>query len=264
MKFLAKKIRKVFSDKVIKNIYDINIVICSILSLMTLFLDYVPGMDINRPPYSYVDSFTLAVFTVDYFGRMIIADDKIAFVKNNIFDLLAIIPFSSIFGSLRLVRAFSILPRFAIFLRFVGIAGRFAENLKRFLKVNGLIYLIIVSTIVLVTAAISYSLAEHVSIANAFWWAIVTATTVGYGDISPHTFVGRAASIALMLIGIGIVGTLTSSISSFFNGTGNDQDKKIDKILENMTELKKENEELNKKIDKLQEQKDDKTNNQQK
>ena len=53
-------------------------------------------------------------------------------------------------------------------------------------------------------------------IKNSFWWAIVTLTTVGYGDYSPETFSGRALAIILMLSGIGLVSTVTGSISSIF------------------------------------------------
>lgn len=52
---------------------------------------------------------------------------------------------------------------------------------------------------------------------DALWWAIVTTTTVGYGDISPTTPIGRVLAVTLMLVGIGIIGTLTSSITSYFN-----------------------------------------------
>ncbi len=51
---------------------------------------------------------------------------------------------------------------------------------------------------------------------NAFWWTIVTITTVGYGDYAPQSFYGRILAIFLMLAGIGLVSTVTGSISSIF------------------------------------------------
>ena len=54
------------------------------------------------------------------------------------------------------------------------------------------------------------------NLTNSFWWAIVTITTVGYGDYSPSSFLGRSLAIILMLSGIGLVSTVTGSISSIF------------------------------------------------
>jgi voltage-gated potassium channel Kch len=51
---------------------------------------------------------------------------------------------------------------------------------------------------------------------DALWWAIVTVTTVGYGDVSPATAEGRLIAVALMLIGIGVISALTATIASFF------------------------------------------------
>lgn len=51
---------------------------------------------------------------------------------------------------------------------------------------------------------------------DAFWWATVTATTVGYGDISPETSAGRLVAVLLMLVGIGTIGMLTASIATYF------------------------------------------------
>ena len=54
------------------------------------------------------------------------------------------------------------------------------------------------------------------SLGDAFWWAIVTATTVGYGDISPTTSQGRIIAVVLMLVGIGVIGAFTATVASFF------------------------------------------------
>jgi voltage-gated potassium channel len=56
---------------------------------------------------------------------------------------------------------------------------------------------------------------EFASFSDAMWWGIVTLTTVGYGDITPITSVGRWAGVVLMVTGIGIIGTLAGSLSSF-------------------------------------------------
>lgn len=72
------------------------------------------------------------------------------------------------------------------------------------------------SVTILFIASTLYSLAENVSLPNSIWWAITTTTTVGYGDISPKTFVGKLAAVLLMFVGIGLIGMLTSTITNFF------------------------------------------------
>ncbi|KRM97608.1 hypothetical protein FC19_GL001655 [Liquorilactobacillus aquaticus DSM 21051] len=44
---------------------------------------------------------------------------------------------------------------------------------------------------------------ENVPLSESFWWAIATATTVGYGDVSPHTAIGKLTAVMLMFVGIG-------------------------------------------------------------
>lgn len=53
------------------------------------------------------------------------------------------------------------------------------------------------------------------SLDDALWWAVVTTTTVGYGDISPTTGEGRIVAVLLMLVGIGVIGAFTATVASF-------------------------------------------------
>lgn len=90
-----------------------------------------------------------------------------------------------------------------------------------------------------------YSVSESVSFGESLWWAIATATTVGYGDISPHTVIGKFAAVLLMFIGIGFIGMLTSSITTYFTNKDDNNDKQ-DKILEKLDKLQQELDELKK------------------
>ncbi len=56
----------------------------------------------------------------------------------------------------------------------------------------------------------------EVPFSDALWWSVVTATTVGYGDISPASPGGRIAGVVLMLVGIGFLGVLTATIAGVF------------------------------------------------
>lgn len=65
------------------------------------------------------------------------------------------------------------------------------------------------------------------SILDGIWWSFVTATTVGYGDISPDTPIGRIIASVLMILGIGLISSLTSTITAcFFQKHEHKQDSK--------------------------------------
>ena len=83
---------------------------------------------------------------------------------------------------------------------------------QRYLRIEN--YPLVLATVLIGAAAVRYF--EQMGFYDALWWAFVTATTVGYGDISPSTAGGRIVAIMLMLVGIGFISTLTGTIASFF------------------------------------------------
>ena len=80
------------------------------------------------------------------------------------------------------------------------------------------------------------------SFPDALWWAIVTITTVGYGNQEPVTFFGRIVAVMLMITGVGFFGAIAANLAAFF--VRKDEDAKIDK-------LQKDINSINKKLDKL-------------
>jgi voltage-gated potassium channel len=52
----------------------------------------------------------------------------------------------------------------------------------------------------------------------ALWWAVVTTTTVGYGDYTPVTFAGRIIATAVMIVGVGLIGTVSATVAAWFVG----------------------------------------------
>lgn len=234
---------KMKSKKYVYIGYELAMAFLSVISIVLIVLDYAKSIDITVYPYNLLDNSILSIFTLDYFIRLIFSKNKRAFFINNIWDLLSIIPINQIFYFFRATRVFRILRLLKLLrlVRLVGLTGR----LRKFINTNGLIYYIYISIVVLIIGASMYSISEKVDFVTALWWSITTATTVGYGDISPTTTIGKLAAIMVMIIGIGFVGMLTSSISSFF--TTDEVDLK-----EELAKLHKENKQLNEKLDKLE------------
>ena len=80
---------------------------------------------------------------------------------------------------------------------------------------------------------------------DGIWWALVTVTTVGYGDITPATTVGRFVASGLMFLGLGLIATVTAIVSAKFvqnfvdHHTNDDVLEKLDEISDEIKELKK-------------------------
>ena len=100
-------------------------------------------------------------------------------------------------------------------------ARRLAERLGR--------VIIIAAAVVIIGAAAAYR-AEHptnpefATFGDSVWWAIVTLTTVGYGDIVPETPAGRFTGVLIMVAGVGILGVLAGSLASFFRVGGSESE----------------------------------------
>ena len=88
---------------------------------------------------------------------------------------------------------------------------------------NRLLYVILLSVITVTAGAFTMYVVEHnapdskiTNLGDAFWWAVVTVTTVGYGDVYPVTFEGRIIATVIMIIGIAILGILISTLGAQF------------------------------------------------
>ena len=206
-----------------KDVYEWFMVILVLVVVGMLFVEFRVELNpIMQRRFDIADTGILLIFATDYFVRFFYAPKKKAFIKNNIPDLVAIIPFSSLFRMARLARLTRLirLARSLRLMRAVLWMTRFKDRFRVFIRTNGMIYVVVITVAINVFGAIGIHLLEDMSIADSFWWAFVTTTTVGYGDISPETGAGKLLAAVLMLIGIGFIGMLTGTIATYFLGEG--------------------------------------------
>ncbi len=201
-----------------KKLYEISINILAVIAVVLAVIDISKGLTGFQ---YYINVVIYIIFVMDYLVRLILIKDKKDFFKKNIFDLLAIIPFNSIFRVFRLFKLFRLTKLLKVskmfkLTRFTAYIARLVNKCKRFLNTNGFKYMLMLSLVSIVVGALAITFFENMKFSDGLWWAFVTTTTVGYGDLSPNTTAGRVIAVFLMLIGIGLVSSLTSTITGYF------------------------------------------------
>ena len=174
----------------------------------------------------YFEVISVAIFSIEYFLRILSLEKiKDIFKPLMMIDLLAILPFYLSFikvntNFLRILRMFRLLRIFKV--------GRYTnafENIKKGfvshkneLIVTGLIFLsgIIVSSTLMYYAEGQINPNAFGSIPRAFWWSVITFTSVGYGDVYPVTAVGKIIASFTAIMGVGLHGLLVGIIGAAF------------------------------------------------
>ncbi|CAK1226350.1 potassium channel family protein [Fructobacillus cardui] len=198
-----------------KQLYYVANFVLALMSITLALLDIGDVINIKVGMPAIINRDILLFFWVDYIARLTLAVDKKDFVKGNVFDLLAIIPVDSLFSVFRIARTVRLLKLLKV-VRIFGLTGKIKNDVVRFLKTNGFIYMVLSAIAIILIGAGMYSAVEGINYGNALWWAVTTTTTVGYGDISPHSTVGKVIATVLMFVGIGLIGSVTSTLTTFF------------------------------------------------
>ncbi|MEM7585338.1 MAG: ion transporter [Acidobacteriota bacterium] len=205
--------------------FDLFIQLLIVASVLAFSLATLPDLDDEvRVWLKAFDDVILVIFTVEYLLRLGLAEKKLKFVFSffGLIDLIAILPFYLSTGmDLRSARACRLLRLFKLL--------RFSPALQRYHRALGLVkneLVIFVSTTLLLlylsAVGIYYFESEAQpeafgSVFHSLWWAVVTLTTVGYGDIVPVTPGGRVFTFIVTMIGLAIVampaGLLASALS---------------------------------------------------
>ena len=176
--------------------------------------------------FLWVVNITVAVvFTIDYFVELSLSSDKVGYVRSEkiglaimLSTIVALVPSASLIGSARLVRLAPALRGLSVLLRLWASGGLADREGRRLIRQNTLRVALAVTGLVWVTAAVAFRIAEgEGTLFDALWGSAATITTVGYGDISPVTVVGRVAGVFAMVVGITSFGLLTASFAAFLS-----------------------------------------------
>jgi len=227
---MKEKIRKIVEDNTTRKgkVFDYFIQFLILASLVAFTVETLPNNSITT--IKFLNAFEIicvAIFTLEYILRVYVAQKPLRYI----FSFYGVIDFLAIFHfylrtayDLRALRAFRVFRIFRT-LKLV----RYNKALKRFhiaagiVKEEMVLFLIVTAIFIFLASAGIYYFENEAqpelfsSVIHSGWWAIVTLTTVGYGDVYPITAGGKIFTFFILLIGVGIVtipaGLVASALS---------------------------------------------------
>jgi hypothetical protein len=196
-------------------VFILGISILSVFNLLVVGLVRNPDIDMI---FIIMDAVLTVVFLIDLLRRLVVADNRRAYLVRGWgwIDVLAAFPVLRIFRIFRVIRMFRILRRL----------GGPTRAFKAFFSnkaAGGLLSVLLIAVLVMEFGALLMLAAERgvegskfQTAQDAIWFVLVTMSTVGYGDVYPITDAGRLIGSVIIVVGVGVFGTLTGFLANAF------------------------------------------------
>ena len=226
--FREKCRRVIFlSNKPAEKLFDVLLIIAIILSLVMVMLDSVGAVREKFGHWLFgIEWMFTILFTIEYIIRLYVAKSAFRYSRSffGIVDLLSILPtFLDLYlpgahylMSLRVLRALRIF-RVLKMVHYVGEANQLAQAIRASARKIA-VFVFAVVTLACILGSMMYLIEGpengYTSIPKSMYWAIVTLTTVGYGDLSPQTTLGQMFASIIMLTGYGIIAVPTGIVTA--------------------------------------------------
>jgi voltage-gated potassium channel len=207
--------------------FDIGLIALIVISVFAVSVESMQGLSVRAEAAITVLEWSLtALFTVEYVLRLVAVRRPLAYATSfyGVVDLLALLPtWLSLFvpgaQALLVVRVLRLLRIFRI-LKLARFLTE-AETLSRALRASSrkvIVFLVSVATIVVIVGSVMFVVEGpengFTSIPVSMYWAVVTLTTVGYGDIAPRTALGQTLASLVMILGYGIIAVPTGIVTT--------------------------------------------------
>lgn len=215
------------SDKPEGKLFDVLLLASILLSILIVMLDSVKSLHAKYGDLFYAIEWGFTIlFTIEYLLRLISIRRPTKYLTSplGVIDLLSILPtYLSVFipgtQSLLVLRAMRLLRIFRIFrlMHFVSEMRFLAVAINNSLRKISIFILTVLTTVVVLGSVIYLVEGQQngfTSIPQSVYWAIVTITTVGYGDIAPATALGKFIASFIMLLGYGIIAVPTGIVTT--------------------------------------------------
>ena len=230
MNKIRRKIHEIIfeADTPLGKLFDVLLLIFILLSVVVVMLESVEAYSLSFGKYFEITEWIFTIlFSIEYVLRIIAVKKPLKYITSfyGVIDLLSLIPsylgivvganqLSSIktIRTIRLIRIFRILKLIRYVKEAAALKKAFIASKQRII-----VFLFVVLSIVTLMGTIIYMIEDpkdgFTSIPRSIYWAIVTLTTVGYGDIAPHTPIGQFFASIIMILGYAIIAVPTGMIS---------------------------------------------------